>query len=102
MQEYVAFQGWDPSGSDATFSKPILNYLRTTLAFDGLVVTDAFIMAGATAAAPEGVAAVSAVNAGCARLLYPTGWAGVGGASRASEPERTGPRLGGVGAPGHP
>jgi beta-glucosidase-like glycosyl hydrolase len=55
----------------------MLDYLRTTLAFDGLVVTDAFIMAGATAAAPEGVAAVAAVNAGCDMLLYPTDWADV-------------------------
>ena len=77
MPAHVAYPGWDPSGSAATFSKPILDYLRTTLAFGGLVVTDAFIMAGATAAAPEGVAAVAAVNAGCDMLLYPTDWAGV-------------------------
>jgi len=77
MPAHVAYPGWDPSGSAATFSKPILDYLRTTLTFDGLVVTDAFIMAGATAAAPEGVAAVAAVNAGCDMLLYPTDWAGV-------------------------
>src|SRR5207247_7160114 len=77
MPAHVAYPGWDPSGSAATFSKSILDYLRTTLAFDGLVVTDAFIMAGATAAAPEAVAAVAAVNAGCDMLLYPTGWAGV-------------------------
>jgi len=77
MPAHVAYPGWDPSGSAATFSKPILDYLRTTLAFDGLVVTDAFIMAGATAAAPEGLAAVAAVNAGCDMLLYPTDWAGV-------------------------
>jgi hypothetical protein len=43
----------------------------------GLVVTDAFIMGGATAAAPEGQAAVAAVTAGCDMLLYPTDWAGV-------------------------
>jgi len=77
MPAHVAYPGWDPSGSAATFSKPILDYLRATLGFDGLVVTDAFIMAGATAAAPEGVAAVAAVNAGCDMLLYPTDWAGV-------------------------
>jgi len=34
-------------------------------------------MGGATAAAPEGVAAVAAINAGCDMLLYPTDWAGV-------------------------
>ncbi len=77
MPAHVAYPAWDPSGSAATFSKPILDYLRTTLAFDGLVVTDAFIMAGATAVAPEGVAAVAALNAGCDMLLYPTDWAGV-------------------------
>jgi beta-glucosidase-like glycosyl hydrolase len=77
MPAFVAYPGWDPSGAAATFSKPILGYLRTSLGFDGLVVTDAFIMGGATAAAPESVAAVAAVNAGCDMLLYPTDWAGV-------------------------
>jgi beta-glucosidase-like glycosyl hydrolase len=77
MPAHVAFPGWDPSGAAATFSRPILDYLRVALGFNGLVVTDAFIMAGATAAAPEGVAAVAAVNAGCDMLLYPTDWVGV-------------------------
>jgi len=77
MPAFVAYPGWDPSGSAATFSKPILDYLRASIGFTGLVVTDAFIMGGATAAAPEGVASVAAVNAGCDMLLYPTDWAGV-------------------------
>jgi beta-glucosidase len=77
MPAFVAYPGWDPSGAAATFSKPILAYLRSSLGFDGLVVTDAFIMGGATAVAPESVAAVAAVNAGCDMLLYPTEWAGV-------------------------
>ncbi len=77
MPAHVAYPAWDATGSAATFSKPILGYLRDTLRFDGLVVTDAFIMAGATAAAPEGVAAAAAVTAGCDMLLYPTDWAGV-------------------------
>jgi beta-glucosidase-like glycosyl hydrolase len=77
MPAFVAYPKWDPSGSAATFSRLILDYLRATLGFDGLVVTDAFIMGGATAAAPESVAAVAAVNAGCDMLLYPTDWAGV-------------------------
>jgi beta-N-acetylhexosaminidase len=77
MPAFVAYPGWDPSGAAATFSRPILDYLRESLGFDGLVVTDAFIMGGATAAAPEGVASVAAVNAGCDMLLYPTDWAGV-------------------------
>src|SRR3989440_1309540 len=76
MPAHVAFPGWDPSGAAATFSHPILDYLRTTIGFNGLVVTDAFIMAGATAAAPEGTAAAAAVTAGCDMLLYPTDWGG--------------------------
>jgi beta-glucosidase len=77
MPAFVAYPDWDPSGAAATFSRPILDYLRTTIGFDGLVVTDAFIMGGATAAAPETSAAVAAVHAGCDMLLYPTDWAGV-------------------------
>ena len=88
MPAHVAYPAWDPSGSAATFSKPILDYLRATMGFDGLVVTDAFIMAGATAAAPEGVAAVAAVNAGCDMLLYPTDWAGVVRALEQVDPDR--------------
>lgn len=77
MPAFVAYPRWDASGSAATFSPIILGYLRDALGFRGLTVTDAFIMGGATAAAPEGVAAVAAVNAGCDMLLYPTDWAGV-------------------------
>jgi len=94
MPAHVAYPAWDPSGSAATFSKPILDYLRTTFAFDGLVVTDAFIMAGATAAAPEGVAAVAAVNAGCDMLLYPTDWAGVVRELARVDPDRAEQALG--------
>ena len=88
MPAFVAYPKWDPSGSAATFSRPILDYLRASLGFNGLVVTDAFIMGGATAAAPEGLAAVAAVNAGCDMLLYPTDWAGVARALERVEPER--------------
>ena len=77
MPAFVAFRAWDPSGRAAGMSRLLLDYLRTTIGFDGLVVTDAFIMGGATAAAPEGQAAVAAVSAGCDMLLYPTDWAGV-------------------------
>ncbi|PYP13167.1 MAG: hypothetical protein DMD54_17260, partial [Gemmatimonadetes bacterium] len=58
------------------------------IGFDGLVVTDAFIMGGATAAAPESSAAVAAVNAGCDMLLYPTDWAGVVKSLEAVSPDR--------------
>jgi len=77
MPAFVSFPRWDASGAAAGLSPIILGYLRDTLGFQGLTVTDAFIMGGATAAAPEGDAAVAAVTAGCDMLLYPTDWAGV-------------------------
>ncbi len=77
MPAFVAYPSWDPTGSAVTFSRLMLDHLRSGVGFTGLVVTDAFIMGGATAAAPEGAAAVAAVNAGCDVLLYPTEWAGV-------------------------
>ena len=77
MPAFVAYPRWDASGSAATFSSIILGHLREALGFHGLIVTDAFIMGGATAAAPEGSAAAAAIAAGCDMLLYPTDWAGV-------------------------
>jgi beta-glucosidase-like glycosyl hydrolase len=69
MTAHVAYEGWDPSGA-ATFSPAIVGHLRGW-GFDGVLVTDAFIMAGATAAAAEAPATVAAVAAGCDALLYP-------------------------------
>ncbi|HXM37993.1 MAG TPA: glycoside hydrolase family 3 N-terminal domain-containing protein [Gemmatimonadales bacterium] len=77
MPAHVAYPAWDGTGVAATFSRPILAHLRDVLGFQGLVVTDAFIMAGATAAQGEGPAAAAAVTAGCDVLLYPTDWAAV-------------------------
>ncbi|HEV8264901.1 MAG TPA: glycoside hydrolase family 3 N-terminal domain-containing protein [Gemmatimonadales bacterium] len=77
MTAHVAYPGLDASGVAATFSRHLLDRLRGPLGFQGLVVTDAFIMAGATATQTEGPAAVAAVNAGCDVLLYPTDWEGV-------------------------
>lgn len=77
MPAHVAYPAWDPSGSAATFSQAILGFLRSGIGHKGLIVTDAFIMAGATAAAPEGTAASAAIGAGCDMLLYPTDWRGV-------------------------
>jgi beta-glucosidase-like glycosyl hydrolase len=94
MGAFVAYPGWDPSGAAATFSRPILDYLRASIGFDGLVVTDAFIMGGATAAAPEGDAAVAAVNAGCDVLLYPTDWVCVARALESVEAARADEALG--------
>src|SRR3989442_13151386 len=93
MPAHVAYAAWHSTGSSATFPNPILGYLRDTIRFDGLVVTDAFIMAGATAAAPEGVAAAAAVTAGCDVLLYPTDWAGVVRALEQVPADRAGQAL---------
>ncbi len=71
MSAFVAYPGWDPSGRAASFSPEILDYLRETLNFAGLIVTDALIMAGASAAQPVPAATVTAVAAGCDALLYP-------------------------------
>lgn len=71
MSAFVAFPDWDPSGRAANFSPELLGYLRGTLNFAGLVVSDALIMAGASAAQPVPAAAVTAVAAGCDALLYP-------------------------------
>ena len=77
MPAFVSYPHWDPSGAAATFSRIILGHLRETMGFRGLTVTDAFIMGGATAAAPEVSAAAAAITAGCDMLLYPTDWVGV-------------------------
>ncbi len=71
MSAFVAYPAWDPSGRAASFSPVILGYLRETLHFGGLVVSDALIMAGASAAQPVPAATVTAVAAGCDALLYP-------------------------------
>jgi beta-N-acetylhexosaminidase len=77
MSAFVAYPAWDDSGAAAAFSRSILGYLRDPLRFKGLVVTDAFIMAGATAAQAEGPAGAVAIAAGCDALLYPTDWQAV-------------------------
>jgi len=77
MSAFVAYPDWDPTGRAASFSPAILGYLRDTLNFGGLVVTDALIMAGASAAQPVPAATVGAVAAGCDALLYPENFASV-------------------------
>ena len=71
MTGHVAYPAWDPSGVPATRSATILGHLRTTLGFDGLVVTDALIMKGAQAELEEAEAVLAAFSAGCDVLLYP-------------------------------
>ena len=60
----------DPTGTPATFSAPILDYLRTTLGFDGLIVTDALMMGAAVKDAASNPS-VRALAAGCDVLCYP-------------------------------
>ena len=72
MTAHVAFPALDPSRQPATLSRDILRwFLRQTLKFEGLIVTDALIMEGVLAGRTEGDAAVRALDAGCDVLLYP-------------------------------
>ena len=71
MTAHVAFPALDPSGLPATLSTRIMGELRTTLGFQGLVVTDALIMDGALVGRRESDAAVEAVQSGVDLLLYP-------------------------------
>lgn len=72
MTAHVAYPALDASGAPATCSPAIVHtLLREELAFDGLIVTDAMIMAGVQAEGGEGHAAVRALVAGCDLLLYP-------------------------------
>ena len=49
----------------------VTDYLRNTLGFDGLVITDSLAMAGITNYYSPGDAAVRALDAGCDILLMP-------------------------------
>ena len=72
MTAHVVFPAVDPSGAPATMSHKILTgVLRDELGFDGLIVTDALDMAGATATYPPNVAPVQALLAGADQLLVP-------------------------------
>lgn len=71
MTAHVAYPALDPTGLPATRSGAIIGYLRENLGFDGVVVTDAMMMTGATAGVSEGDAALQIVSAGVDLLLYP-------------------------------
>lgn len=70
MTSHVAFPALDPSGTAATFSRPILDLLRQW-GFEGLIVTDALMMEGASKGRGPGAIGVDAVRAGVDLLLYP-------------------------------
>jgi beta-N-acetylhexosaminidase len=72
MTAHVVFPAVDPSGAPATMSHRILTgVLRDQLGFQGLIVTDALDMGGATATYPPDVAPVEAILAGADQLLIP-------------------------------
>ena len=70
MLGHIAAPALDPTGAPATLSVPIAGELRTSLGFQGLVVTDAMEMQGVRAAW-TGEAAVRAVRAGADFILLP-------------------------------
>ena len=92
MTAHVVLPAIDPD-VPATMSHPILTgLLREELGFDGLIVTDALDMGGATETFPPDVAPVQALLAGADQLLIPpqmdTAYAAVLGAVRSGEISR--------------
>jgi beta-N-acetylhexosaminidase len=92
MTAHVVMPAIDP-GVPATMSHKILTgLLRGELGFEGLIVTDALDMAGATATYPPNVAPVQAMLAGADQLLVPpqmdTAYVAVLGAARSGEISR--------------
>jgi beta-N-acetylhexosaminidase len=70
MIAHVVLRSVDPSGAPATMSHPILTgLLREELGYDGLIVTDALDMGGATTTYPPNVAPVEAFKAGADQLV---------------------------------
>ncbi|MFR9673552.1 glycoside hydrolase family 3 protein [Streptomyces sp. TR06-5] len=70
MTAHIVVPALDSSGVPATMSHPIVTgLLREELGFDGLVVTDALDMRGASDEFPPDVAPVRALQAGCDQLV---------------------------------
>ena len=70
MTAHVVLRLVDPSGAPATMSRPILTgLLREELGYNGLIVTDALDMGGATGTYPPDVAPVAAFEAGADQLV---------------------------------
>ncbi|EST33338.1 hypothetical protein N566_19455, partial [Streptomycetaceae bacterium MP113-05] len=70
MTAHIVVPALDPSGVPATMSHPIVTgVLREELGFDGLIVTDALDMRGASGEFPPDVAPVRALQAGCDQLV---------------------------------
>ncbi|MQY15853.1 Beta-hexosaminidase [Streptomyces sp. RB5] len=70
MTAHIVVPSLDPTLVPATMSRPILTgLLREELGFEGLIVTDALDMQGASAEYPPDVAAVTAFGAGADMLV---------------------------------
>ena len=72
MTAHVAYPALDSTGTAATLSREILQWLlRQQMKFDGLVVADALDMAAVRQGRDEAEVAVDAVRAGCDMLVAP-------------------------------
>jgi beta-N-acetylhexosaminidase len=72
MTAHISVPSLDPSGDPATLSKPIMTgILREEMGYDGVVITDALDMAGASATYGNDRVPVLALKAGVDMLLMP-------------------------------
>jgi beta-N-acetylhexosaminidase len=72
MTAHISVPALDPSGDPATLSEPIMTgLLREELGYDGVVITDALDMAGASATYGNDRVPVLALKAGVDMLLMP-------------------------------
>jgi hypothetical protein len=71
MLGHLSVPSLDPSGRPASISEKVASYLRSTMGFRGLVITDAMNM-GALGGYHENEASLMALNAGVDLLLHPT------------------------------
>ncbi|MGH3346760.1 MAG: glycoside hydrolase family 3 protein, partial [Nocardioides sp.] len=72
MTAHLVVDSLDPSGAPATMSRPIMTgILRQEMGFDGVVITDALGMGGATETYPPHRVPVVAMQAGVDMLLKP-------------------------------
>jgi beta-N-acetylhexosaminidase len=72
MTAHLVVDSLDPSGAPATMSRPIMTgILRQEMGFDGVVITDALGMGGATETYPPHRVPVVALQAGVDMLLKP-------------------------------
>ena len=72
MSAHISVPALDPSGDPATLSEPIMTgILREEMGYDGVVITDALDMAGASATYGNDRVPVLALKAGVDMLLMP-------------------------------